>query len=271
MISALLAVSMLIAPPASPEGPQQRARISLVSEYASVAPGSTFSLGVRFDIDDQWHIYWNGVNDSGQPPKITWTLPPGWTASEFRWPAPTRHAVDIVLDHIYEDGVTLLTTITVPKDYTGPADIKADGTWMICKDVCLIQRGSAELSLTCSATPVASPDGAAIIRDAQSRVPKPLADDPDARKLIQPITEPGGKAADTIRKGFVVPGATRLEFYPADACPALADLLAEGSVKADRILLTLAEPAETVKNRPLIGVLAVWFGNFPQPAYYQVE
>lgn len=271
MIPVLLAASMLLAPPTSPDGPQQRARISLVSEYSSVTPGSSFTLGVHFDIDDQWHIYWNGVNDSGQPPKITWTLPPGWTASEFRWPAPIRHAAEIVLDHIYEDRVTLLTTITVPKDFTGPAHIRADGVWMICKDVCLVQRGSAELSLTCSAAPVTSTDGATIIKDAQARVPRRLADDSDARTLIQSITDPGDKSSSAIRKGFAVQGATRLEFYPAEACPPLADLLAEGSVKADRILLTLTESESAANNRPLVGVLAVWSGNFPQPAYYQVE
>ncbi|HCC43630.1 MAG TPA: hypothetical protein DEQ32_04490, partial [Gammaproteobacteria bacterium] len=58
-------------------------RVELISEQASVAPGSTFSLLLRQTIDEGWHTYWRNPGDSGAAPTISWDEPSGVSISPF--------------------------------------------------------------------------------------------------------------------------------------------------------------------------------------------
>ena len=44
--------------------------VELVADTASVAPGGTFRLGVRFLPEPHWHVYWQNPGDSGEAPRI---------------------------------------------------------------------------------------------------------------------------------------------------------------------------------------------------------
>ena len=66
---------------AASEPPSPRVRIELVSEVQSIAPGETFWVGLRQRIAPGWHTYWMNPGDSGEPPRIEWTLPAGFTDS----------------------------------------------------------------------------------------------------------------------------------------------------------------------------------------------
>jgi len=91
----------------------------LVTEGESVAPGGTIRVGVRFQLDPHWHVYWKYEGDSGQPPTIRWKLPEGVTASEIAWPAPERIPTPPFMTFGYEGEVTLSAEISVPSDYAG--------------------------------------------------------------------------------------------------------------------------------------------------------
>ena len=41
----------------------------------AIAPGGTLQAGLVFTLEEHWHVYWINAGDSGEPPKITWTLP----------------------------------------------------------------------------------------------------------------------------------------------------------------------------------------------------
>src|SRR5690349_20203345 len=66
------------------------AKVSLVAENNSLRAGQAVMLGVLFDLEKGWHIYWVNPGDSGEPPKIQWQLPAGFQAKEIRWPTPMR-------------------------------------------------------------------------------------------------------------------------------------------------------------------------------------
>src|SRR5437870_9737142 len=65
--------------------------VELLSETGSVRPGETFWIALRQQITPGWHTYW-GVNpgDAGEPTRIEWALPAGFTAGEISWPYPSR-------------------------------------------------------------------------------------------------------------------------------------------------------------------------------------
>jgi len=48
----------------------QHAKLSLLSEQTSLVPGSSQWLGLRFELDPGWHIYWTNPGDSGEPNRV---------------------------------------------------------------------------------------------------------------------------------------------------------------------------------------------------------
>ena len=62
--------------------------VSLVSEFASLQPGKPAWVGLRFQLEKGWHVYWANPGDSGEPPKVEWQLPPGFKAGDLQFPFP---------------------------------------------------------------------------------------------------------------------------------------------------------------------------------------
>src|SRR5262245_51700008 len=88
---------------------REPAKARLVSEFDALVPGKTAWLGVSFDLDPEWHLYWCGQSDSGAPIHVEFTLPAGYKGGDLVWPAPKRHlSPGDLLDHVYEKRVTLL-------------------------------------------------------------------------------------------------------------------------------------------------------------------
>lgn len=269
---------------AQPSGQTRHVRFSLVVPEHPVTAGESITVALRFDIDEGWHMYWNGRNDSGLAPTVNWTLPEGWAVKQTRWPAPVRYTSDILLDHVYHDRVVLLATVSVPADMANPGGhrIKADTRWMVCQEACVIERGSAEASIAVS-SPHERPrrdkplPEHPLIHAAEKAMPRPVSEAGVLGHEITPIKEPPGATEGPRALGFRVTGAVKLEFYPDRDCAELADLLGEGSVASDTISLTLArQPSSDTQgtNMPaprLKGVLAIWpVGEF-SPVYYLIE
>jgi DsbC/DsbD-like thiol-disulfide interchange protein len=81
--------------------------VQLVADRASVAPGKSFQAGLYFRLEEGWHIYWQNAGDSGEPPSITWSLPPDVQAGSILWPLLKRIEVAPFVNYGYEDEVLL--------------------------------------------------------------------------------------------------------------------------------------------------------------------
>jgi DsbC/DsbD-like thiol-disulfide interchange protein len=125
------------------------AKVSLVAENNSLQPGQTAWVGVLFDLEKGWHIYWVNPGDSGEAPKIQWQLPPGFQAKEIRWPTPVRLGAGTVIDYGYEGRVLLPVPIQVPADYkpAKPVTLSAAVRYLICREVCIPAKAQATLSI----------------------------------------------------------------------------------------------------------------------------
>ena len=124
------------------------AEIELVAESAVWEPGETTWIGLHFDLEPEWHIYWVNPGDSGMPPRSRWTLPEGFSTGEIRWPMPHRIETGALVDYGYEDEVLLPLPLEVPADYdpTEPVTLTADITYLICREVCIPAKAEASLS-----------------------------------------------------------------------------------------------------------------------------
>jgi len=125
---------------------QPHVTAELIPETTSVQAGQPFDVALHLHSDTGWHTYWINPGDAGLATRITWTLPPGFTAGPIQWPTPEKHNMGPLVTYGYEGDVYLLTTITPPKsDLPQHFDVKAKATWLVCQEECI--PGKAELTL----------------------------------------------------------------------------------------------------------------------------
>lgn len=161
--------------------------VTLVSENSAAAPGSQVVVGIQFQLEPGWHIYWMNPGDAGQPPSVQWALPAGWAAGPIEWPAPFRLTNAAGVDYGYEGQATLLTKLKVPASAKpGAANLVANVKWLVCKEQCIPQKAQAQLSLNVAAKSAVNADTRAQITAARSKLPKTLPGDWKANVVTNP-------------------------------------------------------------------------------------
>lgn len=154
------------------------ARTSLHLDAASAKPGDTILAAVRFQMDEGWHIYWKNAGEGGlgQPPKITWQLPPGVTVGEIQWPVPEKLPAPKATTYIYHGDVALLIPLKLAADLKpGPLEISAKLVWLECEKACVQSRASVTNQLEITAQTQPSPD-AALFTTWRGKLPETDAD-----------------------------------------------------------------------------------------------
>jgi thiol:disulfide interchange protein len=187
----------------------QHLTAELVSLGPAIAPGGTVQVGLVLTLEQHWHVYWINAGDSGEPPKITWTLPDGFSAGPMQFPIPSRLPLGPLMDFGYEDEVAFPVQIRASNAVkAGPVHLDAQVNWLVCREVCIPGKAHLGLNLTVEtdATAPAQPVGA--LGEALTLIPKPLP--PNAKVAIS-----GGKNEFVIT---LTTGKreTDAEFYPFD-------------------------------------------------------
>lgn len=170
-------ISLLVAMLAFPTFSGAAARISahhltleLISEQKTIAPGSEFTIALHFALEPGWHVYWVNPGDSGEPPRVEWEMPTGFTAEPLQWPAPRRINDYQVVDYGYEDELVLLTRMRVPSRAAGNADLKANVKWAVCREVCIADRAQLSLKLPVAGQSQAGP-ARALFERTRAKIP----------------------------------------------------------------------------------------------------
>jgi thiol:disulfide interchange protein DsbD len=161
--------------PFSQGSSQQHAVVTLIAEKSAAVPGQPLVLGLRFEIDPKWHIYWVNPGDSGGPPAIDWKLPEGFQAGAFEWPVPQRIAIgEGLVNYGYEADVLLPVTVRVPASAKPGTQVELNGRvrYMICSELCVPARADIHLPMTIAATAGAPSASAALFAQARSRIPQ---------------------------------------------------------------------------------------------------
>ncbi|MEZ4747089.1 MAG: protein-disulfide reductase DsbD family protein [Calditrichia bacterium] len=121
----------------------------LVPEVTTIVPGEAFWVGLHMKIQDHWHVYWRNAGDAGLATAIDWELPEGFSAGEIQWPHPEAIPFDEFMNFGYENEVLLLVQITPPANLApgSTVTLKANASWLVCKDVCIPENVDLELPL----------------------------------------------------------------------------------------------------------------------------
>jgi thiol:disulfide interchange protein DsbD len=244
---------------AAPLVKTEHVEAQLVSDQLSAQPGEPVLVGLKLRMAPDWHTYWKNPGDSGLPTRIHWELPPGWKADPIEWPYPSLLPVGPLMNYGYEDDVVLLSHLTPPADAKpGTADIKARAEWLVCKEICVPEKGELELAL-----PVSNEPPKQDIRF--------LAHIQRAREML-PVSAPGWKSEAAIEgKALVVRIAApegqappaKVTFFPAREeliVPAAPEKVTR-EANALRIEMQLADPAPA--NVTAVDGDAVAAGGWP--------
>ena len=149
--------------------------VDLVSEYRAIAPARIAWIGLRFEIEPGWHIYWKDPGDSGEPPSVQWNLPPGLKAGAIRWPAPQRIPDHTLVDYGYNHSVLLMAPIRLlrPVPTVSPVKVSATVKYLVCREVCIPGASHVAMSLPVSRTSSRPSEWHKLFVQTRAHWPKP--------------------------------------------------------------------------------------------------
>jgi DsbC/DsbD-like thiol-disulfide interchange protein len=120
-------------------------------ETQSLADGAKFDVGLYFQLEQGWHIYWVNPGDSGEPPRVDWHLHGGLSAGAIEWPTPRRlEDSSSVVDYGYEDSVLLIVPMQVDPKLAAESSIQigADVKLLVCShDMCIPAKAQLSLAI----------------------------------------------------------------------------------------------------------------------------
>jgi len=142
-------LSLLVVPrrDAGAAGPHRT--VDLIADQPTVRQASPFWVGLHFQIEEGWHIYWINPGDSGEPPRVKWSLPPGFQAGLLEWPVPRRIEDHSLIAYGYQNEVLLPVKITPPVRMDGGTEVHLNATvnWLVCREICVPGRADVALTL----------------------------------------------------------------------------------------------------------------------------
>ena len=189
-------------------------RTYLLADVSHAAPGQEFSVGLRFDIDPTWHIYWRNPGETGLATKVTFSGPEGFELGELRYPAPKRfESLDGTVTYGYEE-LALLSAPVIAPDAAKPGDrisFKTKATWLACREACIQGSSENELKIEIASPSAPAKQTHAELWQAQSaKLPRMASELQDLKQTWKTTSR---ETVLVLR----VPGASRLEYYPSAA------------------------------------------------------
>ena len=169
----LLTLLALLLFPAQAEARTQRIAASLVVSTEAPKPGTTITLGIRFQPQAGWHGYWSNPGDSGLAPAVDWDAPAGLSFGPLQHPAPTVFRVAGINSFVHAGEHVLLSSVRIPQSIAAGTKfpVKAALNWLACSDtLCVPERATLELELI--AGDGAAGNRASVIRRAQAALPR---------------------------------------------------------------------------------------------------
>lgn len=154
---ALASASVAVAqPPAVPDGASAttaiddgdpRVRVALVSDHDAVEPGQTFQVGVLFQLDPEWHVYFRNPGEAAVGTEVELRSERA-SFGPIGWPIPER-LVDpsgLITTFGYEGEVLLGAEARAAADASGEVRVEATADFLVCRVDCI--PGRVELHRT---------------------------------------------------------------------------------------------------------------------------
>ncbi len=156
MLKKLLALAALLAasathaaaaePGASDWASTDTGRVRLVAAQDAAGDAASLRLGLHFQLQPGWKIYWRTPGDAGYPPKVEWAGSANLGDPTIRWPAPKRFILAGLQNHGYADEVILPLDAPVPQPGQS-VTVAAQLDYLACAQICVPMQASLRLDL----------------------------------------------------------------------------------------------------------------------------
>ncbi len=229
-----------------------RVEARMIADVTSVRPGGSFRVGIHIRLEKGWHTYWTNPGDAGQPIRVDWEPSSFVTFGSLQFPTPNRIPEPPFVVYGYEDEAVFLAEAKA-SDLLGAEKnvlLKANARWLVCREVCIPERGEWELVLpVTSLNPVPFKE-ATLWKEAAKRIPK----DWTGGEILFESKKDGFKI---LVKGLPAMGREPI-FFPLE--PGLIENAADqSSVREGEMLILHLKKSPALQKDPakISGVLAI--------------
>jgi thiol:disulfide interchange protein/DsbC/DsbD-like thiol-disulfide interchange protein len=155
-----------------------RVAAELLVDAAELRSGQTVRVGVHFEMDSGWHVYWRNSGESGLPTELTWDFDQA-DVGPILWPVPEvfQESDGFLTTFGYQDEVLLASEAVVAPRDEGRARVTVVADFVTCKIGCIPGRITLSRELPVTASGRAAPaDVHAVFERWEKRLPRPAAD-----------------------------------------------------------------------------------------------
>ncbi len=152
----------------SPWLDQEQVRLRLVAAGDPAEARGGLNLGVHFEMEPGWKIYWRSPGEAGYPPRVDWSGSRNLTEPRLQWPLPHRFSLFGIETFGYSEEVVLPVDAGVERPGE-PVLLRAAVAYLTCSEICIPRE--AELALVLPAGAAASPSDGFLIDSYRALVP----------------------------------------------------------------------------------------------------
>ena len=146
MVWSGLTAAQAAEPAASDWAKSESGRVRLIAATTATGTAKTIGLGLQFQLEPGWKIYWRTPGDAGFPPKLDWRGSVNLGEPVLSWPAPHRFVLSGLQNYGYSGEVILPLDAPIPAP--GQAVIiRAAVDFLACAQICVPQRAELALDL----------------------------------------------------------------------------------------------------------------------------
>lgn len=235
---ALLAISL---PAIHAIAADEHVKISAATDITEIHQGESGLLAIELNMEDDWHIYWPGVSDSGYGISINIRTTGSVTLEDPIWPTPERYLQPgDILDHIYEETIMVLVPFHVATGAQLNSEVifDIDAEFLVCSDICLPGQADATTSLT-------------IINESSEQMLSSISE--EIRNAYKARPKEFDSLAEDVRVQWIADAAaimfrdaTKIEFFPSEDCTELADPVVGGLTDSNRLIIKFAQRTDKV-------------------------
>ena len=113
--------------------------------------GAGLSLGLQFELEPGWKIYWRSPGEAGYPLVVDWSASENLAEARIAWPVPHRFSLFGFETFGYSDAVVLPIDARAERP-DAPVRIRAAVTYLACSEICIPREAELALDLPVGGT-----------------------------------------------------------------------------------------------------------------------
>lgn len=154
--------------------------------------GNAEGLGLEFDLQPGWHVYWKNSGDAGYAPRVDFGATSAIRNARLLFPAPQRFELPAgMVSFGYSKAVLYPIAATVAQPPGESLAVRARLDYLVCRDECIPH--TAALTLTLPAKTDAGDAESVRLAEARAALPLPTAAAPGAPQVtLHAAADPEG-------------------------------------------------------------------------------